>query len=780
MISAPESYKISMDKTGRNRSYIKVGIGIINVDAQAAMQLSAEEGAMTFFSDLAGLEDGSVVESSYSTLEYNRMQVDGRQIILPSSAPYKFQGFVSHALSGADNSFDLATPGASAPTLVATFGGVYNLYGITFNFDVQENDYPTDFEIEAYVEGEQVQVIQVSGNTKSVLEQITTISAFDELHFVFHKMNKPYRRVRIQSITLGVGRVFTNLELINTKLNQKISSISAELPTYDFEFEVDNTSGVYDLENESNVVYFLQERQPVEITYGYDINNDGKIYWINGGNYLLSGQPEIGETSVKFESHSTLDYLNGTYYKGIYSPEGITLYDLAENVLEDAKLTLPAGVELQWYIDSYLKTVKTTMPLPVATHAECLQLIANAGRAVFSVARDGRILLQTAFIPEVTVAVSNSIFYSHDTTLMSREQINKDYATLEPNFMSLSGNRFIVDREGPYDDVGYVSEEVSTSEGTLHGEELVVTLDATFSLFGFTIIFGEAYPSTINVVGYRDNAQAYTFSIKNNTSNTYIHNDFISNFNKLVITFDGLSIPGQRLRIRKFSLGKETDYTVWRRNTAGTTESTVLPIIRNLGVEVNNLLLSENTVEDTLYEEEYVINGTETIRVEYSDPSIGQVATLVGEGTIDSQYHFTYASFITVSTTSAQTITVTIKGKILTQVKSTITRTINATGSDDTISNQLVSNQAMALDLLEWILDYYLKRKIHTVPFRGDPILDLMDIVFYETRAGNTPLARITELELEVGQGMSGELTLKEITGLDDEEEVLARALGRT
>ena len=76
---------------------------------------------------------------------------------------------------------------------------------------------------------------------------------------------------------------------------------------------------------------------------------------------------------MSFSASDRFDFMDGTYYRGLYRPEGISLYDLALDVLSDA------GIDNRTYwIDSYLKSVKVSNPMPVVTHKEALQLLGGA------------------------------------------------------------------------------------------------------------------------------------------------------------------------------------------------------------------------------------------------------------------------------------------------------------------------------------------------------------------------------------------------------------------
>ena len=116
-------------------------------------------------------------------------------------------------------------------------------------------------------------------------------------------------------------------------------------------------------------VAFLEEQQDVEFEFGRKLD-DGSIYRIPGGKLNLNSWSS-NDTQAKFTAVGYMDYSNATFNKGQYYPEGISLFDLAVQVCEDA------GYK-EYMIDTYLRKIKTHNPLPVEKHKNLLQLIANA------------------------------------------------------------------------------------------------------------------------------------------------------------------------------------------------------------------------------------------------------------------------------------------------------------------------------------------------------------------------------------------------------------------
>ena len=163
--------------------------------------------------------------------------------------------------------------------------------------------------------------------------------------------------------------------------------LNLKLPTNAFDFVVIDKDKAYDPEDAQGIYAYLEAQQPVVFEFGYELN-DGSIEWIPGGTTFTTSELSVDVAAaipkVSFKSVSTLNYLTKTYTEGLYYPSGITLYDLAEDVLQFCNIPLNAEGNSRWTLDDALKDYSTKMPLPVSEARECLQLIANAGMCVLT------------------------------------------------------------------------------------------------------------------------------------------------------------------------------------------------------------------------------------------------------------------------------------------------------------------------------------------------------------------------------------------------------------
>ena len=92
--------------------------------------------------------------------------------------------------------------------------------------------------------------------------------------------------------------------------------------------------------------------------------------------------------------------------------------------------------------------------------------------------------------------------------------------------------------------------------------------------------------------------------------------------------------------------------------------------------------------------------------------------------------------------------TMTVKGYKVTVTQETYTRTIQANGYVETVDNPLITSKEHAERIAKWIENYAAYPKQYTVPYRGDPSIDAMDFIRYETKVHTTPLTLIKEYTL--------------------------------
>jgi hypothetical protein len=388
----------ALNEDVREPSEMTINFGVVEVDAPKSATLT--DNGHLYYSDVTSIDDSDVEpQSLYETLELNRWWLDGVNP-LPVSTGYTYQGYVSSVLSDSNGVF------STYPAITITFSTYFDFAGLSFVFDSDKNDYPTEMVITAYKDSTEVlnQTVYPDSSTWVFEEKIPVC---DKIVLTVHKMNLPYRRVRITKFIYGIESLFDSTVIVSCDFTNTVSIDSTELSNMSFNFTILDSERKYDPENPSSVWEYLESRQPVNAVFGQHLDEtDDNIYEMllcnvyTTGDFSVEGRDELTQITVKCAG--LLQHLTTTYYKGVYSSSGKTLYQLATEVLTDVDFL--DYVEL----DTSLKNVSTHLPLPVMQVNELLQLIANAGRCVITHLRDGTLKIA----PAVTSTVDFNLDFS--------------------------------------------------------------------------------------------------------------------------------------------------------------------------------------------------------------------------------------------------------------------------------------------------------------------------------------------------------------------------------
>ena len=732
MQAASNEYKDMMRRKWRNPlSYLRVTIGLINQQAQASAYIP-ERDVYTYYSDLVKPMDNYKVQKLYATCDQDYTTVDGSMYFLPKDAADVVlnQGIVTDGLQG---------------EIEIRFPVQYDIKGLTVEFG---KAYPVDFTIIS-----DNRTLNVTNNTDGhyVTEEIFEGATF--LRFVPAAMVNGRSRFRINQITMGIGVYFDSKKILSATKKEHISPISEELPTIDFDVTVDNKDRAYDVENEESTVNFLEIGQQVEVLYGQAMD-DGTIEWIPGTSLALKSW-SADDTEMNFQASDCFDGMDSIYYRGQYHPNGMSLYDIAVDVLTDAQVDYR-----NYWIDPYLKDVLVVNPMPVVTHKEALQLIANAGRCILYQNRAGRIILKSSFVPDMVATSDNETYFSHAAAILDHAK-KETYALPGQDYTGVSGTQYFLPRQTDgitYLNTGYVSEAVAGDDGLFADNPTVgITMEAAYKCFGLTLEFGQNCPDTVVFHAYYNGALQEDYMVSGLTQ-TYVVSHEFPEFDFLELEFVR-GCPNNRVVLDNITFGDSTDYILeygveLTKTPKGTQLARVreLQVVRtmyNLSTEDTKELVRE-TISVTEQDKQYTFylsNASYDLSVMLIEPSEGQTATIIGS----SAY---YATVELTGIAGATEVAVMGKEYLITQTK--VSRQLNPTGSLETWENPLVSDGAHAANLADWIGDYLKSDREYELQYRGEPRMDANDIAFLENKYVPDLLIRVTDHTLKFNGGLSG------------------------
>ena len=764
MQNVSRQYKESMRGIGRNRGYIRATIGIVNSKAQENARIETTLNSLLYFSDVNSPFTGVQVERPYAMPEENFSRVDGTMYFAPEEGsvgiPYYNNGAVSMDILG---------------SIYISFGGDarYDIKGLTIDFGEY---YPVNFSVE-----NDKRVIQYFDNSSRLW---TTEDSFDGTSFIKItplKMVNGQGRLRIYKFSCGVTNSFTNDDIIDYSGTEFVSPISETLPSNDVSLTVKNYDLYYLPDNPESTIAYMEQGQEVKIAFGYDVDGKGNVEWLpERTSYLKTWKAD--ESKAVFTATDIFDNMPGTYYRGQYRPDGISLYDLAVDVFSDA------GIE-NYFIDSYLHDVIVHNPMPVVGHGAALQIIANAGRCTISEDRKGRIHIQSSFLPDMIASANNQAEWSHVENILSGSP--KDaYATASNDFSVLDGSLlFLPEDSSKYLNIGYISESIWKEPRTdvvrnrlsfrLGGglkafdigghwdgdmPVLTITLEAVYTAFGFGISFRNLSPNKMIVTTYKEGMVVTQLPITDPGLNFYTDEPFME-FDQMEISFPA-GYPDSRLFVDSITIGDATDYDLKRELLFTAPIATRQTKIKDIIVAYSDYKQSAQTVT-VASEEIYLPEEGYEYTAYFNNASYGLLAVVSCDSEdvlvqiVDSSDHYARMRFTGVPA-GGVLVNYSISGYEYLVSEQKYSMRYNDDGEVKVWSNPLISTAQHAAEIEAWLAEYFLGDVEYEIDWRGDPAVDANDLFHLETKLGMASI-RGYENELTFGGGWHGRMKARKV-----------------
>lgn len=413
MQTVSENWKNAHKQTLLNESFVEVSVDIGDPDALADASTTDNGAIYLSHSPELTIRDKSPVP--YCTLEQNMWVLDGKRKSIPVEF-YDDGVYVSDALSD-----DICVFSSKMPIITLEFSKVFQnlLPGVTITWSVTYDEFADTFVVVAYNGSTVVAEKEVVGN-RSVRSLVAMdIVGYDRIEVIVKKWCLPHHRARIDEIFLGISRTYTKADLFDYTHTQSVDPLSTSLPKMEIKFSISNVLNEYNPYNEQGWAKYLMDRQEVRAKYGLK-QNDGTVEWIKGGTFYLSEwYAKQNGLTADFSARDLLEFMSATY-EDTHDLSERTLYDLAERVLYAANLPENAGGTVKWRIDDYLRTIKTTAPLPQDTLANCLLLIANAGECVIYQDREGLLHIERSTRTATDYTIRPSVSYTKPEITLSK------------------------------------------------------------------------------------------------------------------------------------------------------------------------------------------------------------------------------------------------------------------------------------------------------------------------------------------------------------------------
>lgn len=733
-------YKKSMKSSLRERAYIMISFGLINQEAQAKAKI--DSGEFSYYSNTSNVFGQKDDSSIYATLEEDFTRVDGSMYFLPreqTGANYIDTGLISKKLVS-EAHYELTIN----LHIIAT-----DFKGLTINFG---ENYPVDFDIV----GEDGSTIEIRDNDTGDFSTEEVIGNTSYIKLIFYKMKHPDNRLRIYSIRFGYGLVYYNDSVLDSTLESYVSPIGADVPQIDFSVQLENYDKYFNVDNPHSAINFLETGQEMDIFYGYQLPDSGEIEWVRG-NHLLCSEWESDDYTATIRCQDIFRSMDTEYYKGTYDPNGVSFYDLAVRVLEDAG-------ETDYYIDPRLKKLYTKNPLPRVETKQALQIIANACRCTLTQTRYGKPSIKSNFTPEVSVSCNAEESYSNIQNVL-KDDDKSEYATLSTNYTTADGKMYFLPKAGSKATAytGFISSALSDENGVFNTNP-VITLkqEATCMYYGLQLRFGNALPAAFIVKTYNNNELVGEYEVTEDIQkNTILIHDF-DDFDVMKIEFTKTAEPFNRIVLNYVAFGDVTDFTMERRDMTSSPTAIKQELVKEVIVPCYSY--QSGVENETVVSEDITVKAGDVITYYIGEPCYGYTAT-IDEKSNGVSITSTGSYYVTLTYNVTGSYRLEIKAYKYKIVEKYASVKLHEIGKTIKWENPMISDMTMAQDLAEWIGDYYKSGIEYEYNSRGNPELDANDIIYQENDFHDGMKVKAYRVTLNFKQAFSGAITARRIGG---------------
>lgn len=740
------SYKDEMKKLLRGRSFCKVSFS--NINTEMSHEGEWESDGSEEYSEVATLDYNYSYGDTIAALELNRWAMDGKSIILPD-VPWN-DGFVSSHLSNNEGVY------LSSPAIDRVFDSAHNLPGLTIKFDSREGEHPLNVTVVFYLEGDIVGYVTTDVES-TTLEIDKHFDAVDEIKVIFNSM-LPYRKPRVEYIMFGLELIFGNNELVHTHQAHDVDPLSRRLPDENFEFTILDFEKYYDPDNPQGIYTYIDKNSPVKIQFGYELD-DGTVEWVKADRYVLSAKPSVKDLQATFKGTGLVGSLTKTYYKDTLGEKNF--YDMAESVLMDADLPLTEEGQNPWEIDESLQEMYTTACLPIDTHMNCLQMIAHACRCRLFTDDDNIIHIKPFGVTVTGIykgdfSDNGHVWYSEEETLDRGHKTENEYAALELNRWTLDGgNQIIINDENP-SGRGYIGTPLSDENGEFEDNPIITrTFDVSHDLSVIALKFDtllKQYPLSFKINYYREETLLDTQEVSEIYSpEVFVYSQLAIDCTKIEIEFTKV-LPYSRPRLHKVYY-RETDFTLDFTSVSENTQSiTKIEALKSISVAKYSYIGDGNPT--SLYEGS---TNENQLHIEFSGVAQNVEISVEGGTLISSEIYGRAADLIMGDGLK----TIVITGEILTENSIVVTYPIASEGETDEEKNPLITNDTMCSALANWVAAYLKLRNTYDADYRGNPEIEVGDIIGLQTHFTDEMDALVLTDEIEFNGALSGKMKVK-------------------
>lgn len=348
---------------------------------------------------------------------------------------------------------------------------------------------------------------------------------------------------------------------------------------------------------------------------------------------------------------------------------------------------------------------------------------------------------------------------------MLNDSEKDEFATLATNYTTASGGMLFLPRGNNESlNTGYVSSEQSGADGTFTKNPVItVVQEAACMHYGLKLVFGHALPAALTIRTYNNGELVDEYEITEEIKKTLILLHEFDDFDTMKIEFTKTAEPYNRIVINHFAFGDITSFTMTRRDMQSSPKAIKQELVKEVIVPCYSY--QNGTQEDNLVNEEVEVTAGDVQTFFIGEPSYDFRAALEDtEGGVTIVEWGNY--YITVKFSVTGKYRLGIYGYRYKIVERYAVKTLNKRGKTIKWENPLMSDLEMANDLAEWLGDYYTSGIEYEYDTRGNPELDVNDIVYQENEFRDGMKVNIYKQTLTFNQSFSGKVTTRRIEGI--------------
>jgi hypothetical protein len=293
-------------------------------------------------------------------------------------------------------------------------------------------------------------------------------------------------------------------------------------------------------------------------------------------------------------------------------------------------------------------------------------------------------------------------------------------------------------------------------------------MEAAFTFYSLLLRFGTAYPEAFTIRTYNNSVLNSTYEITETEQNMIVNIDFI-NVDGMEIEFTKVK-PHNRVYLEYVEFGDETNYHIMYHPDLYKTPKGIqlervkeVQILRSIFTYgTNRIELNNETIQisQELYSFKFefgnAVHGLSCAVYEVGNDSNGNsIPSIYIAQIYESGSYYCVVNFSN-PPENITSVKLVIYGYEFMVTTATHKFTLNSTGKTEKWTNPLVSTTVLANDLGEWMAKYYASDRDYELDYRGDPALDVNDLVFLENKYVDNMQVRLYEHTIDFNGVLKG------------------------